>query len=595
MRTGIFVLPLLLAAGSAAQSPQRQALEAAKALERLYQSLGEEILPSVVQVLASYGDRDKREPDAAGPDDPLGAFEHFFAPRGTPRNRGSGSGFVMDESGSIVTSGHVVDGASAIFVRLHDETVLEAELISIDREFDLALLRAEPGRLRPLRWGDSGALRPGSIVLAMGSPFGLRNSVSQGIVSGLGRRGPLGRRPRVFIQTDAAINPGNSGGPLVNLDGEVVGINTWVIAPAAGAGGVGFAIPSNLAREVVAGLLNENREGAPATASRPAWLGVIPAQEAAGSRGVMLDHVFPDGPAQQAGLGPGDRVVAVDGRRVETAAVLKALIDNLSPGRPVKIVVEGRREPLALTPAPHPVTFVPAWRSDAEVQIIDERPLSEREQRGLRTALIERNCPCPCGRALYDCFGCSAAKSDFSAGERFARLGLSTDQISRRLDPPVLALVWADYTDPQGRRLLRTLDRLEARYRPLLRVRRRYYPADRNTLDGWRRTINALEIARAAGRYEAAHRLLVDEEGGSWRKKLATMPQRLGLDAEDFERGLEESRYEQQIRKDLTAAPTQYAVTRSPSLRLNEVTIEAGLELETLADRIERMILEMAF
>ncbi len=603
MRTGILLLLLLLAPQSSGQTTQPRgdedataaALQAAKSLERLYQAIGDEVLPSVVQVLPSYGDRPQNDPNTPAADDPLDAFEHFFGPDGTPRNRSTASGFVVDRRGFIVTNAHVVRNANAVFVRLHDDTVVEARLIGTDEEIDLAVLRIPAGRARPLKWGDSGRLRTGSIVMAMGSPFGLRDSVSQGIVSGLGRRGPGADRRRVFIQTDAAINPGNSGGPLVNLDSEVVGINTWVIAAPGPGGGVGFAVPSNLAREVVARIVNKNLDAqAAAPESDVAWLGVIPAPRARGL-GVVLYHVFPNGPAATAGLHRGDRLLVVDGKRVETAAVLEAVVANLRAGRPVTIEVDGRREPLELTPGRRPVTFDSAWRIEGAPPPTGQDPLSETQRRTLRKALIDRDCPCPCGRALYDCFGCSAAKSDFSEADNLVRLGLSPVQIGRRLDPPVLALVWADYTDPEGRKLLRTLDHLKTRYGPLLRVRRRYFPADLADLDGWRRTINAIEIARAAGHYEAAHRLLLDENGKGWEQKLSSMPEVLGLDREDFEQGLAGSRYEQQIAKDLTAGPFQYEVTRSPSLRINTDVFEEGFDLRKVTERIERAILERAF
>lgn len=605
MRTGIvLLLLLLLATRSPGQTTQPQAdsegtdaaLKAAKSLERLYQSIGDEVLACVVQVLPSFGDRRGNESDTAESDDPLGAFEHFFGPDASPRNRRTGSGFVIDKRGFIVTSAHVVSGATAVFVRLHDDVVLEAAVVGTNEGSDLAVLRIPPDRAPALQWGDSAKLRRGSIVLAMGSPFGLRNSVSQGIVSGLGRRGPIGNRQAVFIQTDAAINPGNSGGPLVNLDGEVVGINAWIITPTRGIGGVGFAVPSNLARVVVAGMVNELLGAvAPAKSSALAWLGVIPAREASGGRDVLLYHVLAGTPAARAGLRPGDRLRTVNGKRVDATVVLQAVVENLRPGQTLTIELAGHAEPVTLTTGRRPVTFDPAWRVDGALQPVEESPLSKIQRRTLRQALIERDCPCGCGRALYDCFGCSAAKSEFSEAENLVRLGLSAAQTSHRLDPPVLALVWADYTDPHGRELLRTLDRLKPRYGSLLRVRRRYFPVNPNDLGGWRRTINAIEMARSAGHYESAHRLLLDENGMDWQQKLAIMPEVLDLDSKDFEQGLAESRYEQQIQKDLTAAPTQFQVGRSPSLRVNGIVFEEGLGIKKLTEHIERAILETAF
>ncbi len=606
----LLLVPLAPGAAKASDKPSQKELEkiaaarrAAKSLELLYQSIGKEVLRSVVQVLPSYGQRPHDAPATPPPpptatpppDDPLGAFEHFFSPpRGAPRNRGSGSGFVIDGNGAIVTSAHVVSDADSVYVRLHDGTVLEAKVVGSDKEIDLAVLRIPRRKALPVKWGDSSRLRPGSIVLAMGTPLGLHNSMSQGIVSGLERRGPRTHGSRVFIQTDAAINLGNSGGPLVNLDGEVVGINTWMIAPPRGGGGLGFAIPSNLARELVTRILSEGPDENAAKILDRAWAGVIPGRDTGRGPGVVLFHVLPDSPAADAGLRPSDRILAVNERRVETTEVLEAVLKNLRPEGTVMVEVDGRSEPVVLKLGGRPSEFEAAWRADEKPAPVEETPLGAIQRRRLREALIDRDCPCPCGRALYDCFGCSAAKSEFSEGEYLIRLGLSAKEISRRLDPPVLVLVWADYTDRAGRELLQTLDQLKRRYEPLIRVRRRYFPADGNSLDGWRQTINAIEIARAAGHYEAAHRLLVETKGDRWQKVVSQMPEVLGLDRDDFRRGIAQSRYEQQIRKDLTAGPTQYGVTRSPSLRINEVLIEEGLSLETIAEQIERAILAAA-
>ena len=438
------------------------AREAAKSLELLYQSIGKEVLRSVVQVLPSYGRRPQDAPatppappsapttpstppdTTTRPDDPLGAFGHFFSPpRGVPRNRGSGSGFVIDRNGAIVTSAHVVSDADSVYVRLHDGTILKAKVVGSDEEIDLAVIRIPRGKAVPVKWGDSNRLRPGSIVLAMGTPLGLHNSMSQGIVSGLRRRGPRTHRSQIFIQTDAAINLGNSGGPLVNLDGEVVGINTWMIAPPRGGGGLGFAIPSNLARELVTRILSEGPDEKAAKIPERAWAGVIPGLNTGGGPGVVLYHVLPGSPAADAGLRPNDRILAVNDRSVETTEVLEAVLKNLRPGGRVKVEVDGRSEPVVLKLGGRPSEFEGAWRADDKPAPVEETSFGASQRRRLREALIDRDCPCPCGRALYDCFGCSAAKSEFSEGEYLIRLGLSADQISRRLDPPVLVLVWA--------------------------------------------------------------------------------------------------------------------------------------------------------
>jgi len=181
-------------------------------------------------------------------------FEDFFGPfprgerRSVPKQSGTGSGFIIDRSGYIVTNNHVVEGADTIVVTLSDKKEYDAKLIGRDPKTDLALLKIDPPRdLTPLAMGDSDALSVGEWVVAIGSPFGLEQTVTAGIVSAKGR--VIGAGPYDdFIQTDASINPGNSGGPLINMKGEVIGINTAIVA---GGQGIGFAIPINLARGIV--------------------------------------------------------------------------------------------------------------------------------------------------------------------------------------------------------------------------------------------------------------------------------------------------------------------------------------------------------
>ncbi|MGB1580675.1 MAG: trypsin-like peptidase domain-containing protein, partial [Nevskiales bacterium] len=217
----------------------------------------EKVMPAVVNIVATG------EVQMAGNpllDDPF--FRHFFDMPQQPRsrqNRSVGSGVIVDaKAGIVLTNDHVVANADSITVRLSDDREVEAELVGTDPETDVAVLRIKTTSLYALPMSNSDSLRVGDFVIAVGNPFGLRQTVTSGIVSGLGRSG-LGKRYEDFIQTDASINPGNSGGALVNLKGELVGINTAILSRGGGNIGIGFAIPTNLAMSVMTQIL-ENGE-----------------------------------------------------------------------------------------------------------------------------------------------------------------------------------------------------------------------------------------------------------------------------------------------------------------------------------------------
>lgn len=240
---------------------------------------------------------------------------------------GSGSGFVFDRAGNIVTNYHVVEGADELHVTFADGTMAKAAVIGIDASNDLAVIRVEMGgsRLHPLPLGDSEKLQVGRFVVAIGNPFGLEQTLTTGVVSSLGRviRSPDDRFIGEIIQTDAAINPGNSGGPLLDLDGKVVGVNSAILSPSRASAGIGFAIPANTVRRVVPELITRGRYPHP-------WLGVsmmdmgpslAAALNRAGARvppggGVLVVEVFRGEPAHQVGIRGAQRVVRLGNLRV---------------------------------------------------------------------------------------------------------------------------------------------------------------------------------------------------------------------------------------------------------------------------------------
>ena len=257
----------------------------------------------------------------------------------TPNATGSGSGLIVDSTGYIVTNNHVIGDAVEVEVRFSDKTRLIAQVVGKDPDTDLALLKVTADRPLPsAQFGDSSAVKVGQWVMAVGSPFGLDRTVTLGVVSGIGRENINLSRYENFIQTDASINPGNSGGPLINLHGEVIGINTAIINFAQG---IGFAIPSNMAKQVIEHLLVKGRV-------TRGWLGVgiqpLTPELAnkfgvAESEGVLVNEVFPNDPAAAAGIKPGDIILRIDGQVVDSPTKLSRLIGTLEPGATSKIEV----------------------------------------------------------------------------------------------------------------------------------------------------------------------------------------------------------------------------------------------------------------
>lgn len=270
---------------------------------------------------------------------------------------GMGSGFVISPDGLVLTNNHVVEQAESIKVQWHDGKEYEAKVLGTDPKTDIALLKlirdandTEP--LPYLKMGDSGKLEVGSWVIAIGNPFGLSHTVTTGIVSAKGRN--IGAGPYdEFIQTDASINPGNSGGPLLNLNGDVIGINTMIISGTGGNVGIGFAIPINIAKKIV----NDLKDYGTVTRG---WLGVMIQKltpelaESFGlveAHGVLINEVMANGPAHKGGLLRGDVIVAFNGKKVDMLTALPKLVADTRPGETVDIDVirDGKTETIRVT------------------------------------------------------------------------------------------------------------------------------------------------------------------------------------------------------------------------------------------------------
>ncbi len=316
-----------------------------------FSDLAERVRPGVVNIQVSKNTKDAvMEKFGRNPFGEGSPFGDFFGPFGGFGNRqperrqqGVGSGFIMDKDGYILTNNHVVEDADKIKVKLADGKEFDGKVIGRDPKTDLALIKigGSPD-LKPLKLGNSDDLKVGSWVLAVGSPFGLEQTVTAGIVSAKGRvigSGPYDN----FIQTDASINPGNSGGPLINMQGEVIGINTAIIASGQG---IGFAIPINMAREiapqlqkrghVTRGLLGVTIQDVTPELAKSLGLGT--------AGGALVSQVLPDESADRAGIKQGDVIVAYDGKKIETSKELPHIVAATPIGKEVtvKVVRDGK-------------------------------------------------------------------------------------------------------------------------------------------------------------------------------------------------------------------------------------------------------------
>jgi serine protease Do len=348
------VTALLLGAGPAT----------AKAGPDGFSELAEKLLPAVVNISTTQtlkADRQRPEMPQFPPGSPFEDLFRDFLDKNKPKGQrpdaqpqpqqqrkatSLGSGFIVDASGLVVTNNHVIQDADEITVILHDDTTLKAEVVGKDTKTDIALLRVKSDKPLPfVPFGDSDKMKIGDWVLAIGNPFGLGGTVTAGIVSARARdiqQGPYDD----FIQTDASINRGNSGGPMFNMNGEVVGINTAIFSPSGGSIGIGFAIPSALAQPVVAQLKDFGKP-------RRGWLGVKiqgvtdEIAESLGldkARGALVASVTEKGPAEAAGIQPGDIVLTFDGKDVTDMKRLPRIVAETAIDKAVKVTVWRKRK-----------------------------------------------------------------------------------------------------------------------------------------------------------------------------------------------------------------------------------------------------------
>jgi serine protease Do len=351
-----------LADGQALSGPEFEDLEKQN---RAFEKIAQTVTPAIVNISTTQVIKYQQSPLFMDP-----FFRQFFGDMfgqfGIPRERREqslGSGVILSPEGYIVTNEHVIRRASEIEVMLSDRRVFKAKVVGTDPRSDVAVIKIDGKALPTVPWGDSNSLKPGAIVMAFGNPFGLNFTVTRGSVNAVGRSGLGIEQYEDFIQTDAAINPGNSGGALVNVRGQVVGINVAILSPSQGTGGggwagVGFAIPANTARNIMESIIKTGKV-------QRGYLGVTPGDlnpalarqfKVPDVSGVLVNQVEPDGPADRAGLRQGDVIRTINGQTVDGMARFRALVAGMSPGTEVTLGIlrDGKAETIKVRLAEQP-------------------------------------------------------------------------------------------------------------------------------------------------------------------------------------------------------------------------------------------------
>jgi serine protease Do len=337
---------------------------------RAYEKIAQTVTPAIVNIRTTQVIRVQQSPYFADP-----FFRQFFGDMfgqpGIPREQREhalGSGVIISTEGYIITNNHVIAKATEIEVMSSDKRTFKAKLVGADPRSDIAVIKIEGKDLPTVPWGDSNVLKPGAIVMAFGNPFGLSFTVTRGSVNAVGRSGLGIEDYEDFIQTDAAINPGNSGGALVNVRGQVVGINTAILSPTQGPGGqgggwagVGFAIPSNTARHIMESIIKTGKV-------QRGYMGITPGDlnpalarqfKVPDVAGVLVNQVEANGPADKAGLKQGDVIRTLNGQTVDGVGRFRALIAGLSPGTQItlEILRDGKTETIKITLVEQPATM----------------------------------------------------------------------------------------------------------------------------------------------------------------------------------------------------------------------------------------------
>jgi serine protease Do len=362
--------------------------------------IAKSVKPAVVNIAATRTGKSGEGSHSSPLDDPF--FRKFFGdefhkrenPQREPKERGQGSGVIVESNGLIVTNNHVVNKADEIRVFLSDKREFKGKLIGTDAKTDIAIVKIEATGLPTIPWADSDQLEVGEYVLAVGSPFGLTQTVTMGIVSAVGRASMGIAEYEDFIQTDAAINPGNSGGALVNVRGELVGINTAIFSQSGGSMGIGFAVPSNLSRAVMDQLVRTGKVVR-------GWLGVaiqdlnpeLAAQFGiADTKGVLVSDVMEDSPAKKAGVERADVIVEYDGKPMDSPTHLRNAVAQTPIGKKVvvKLIRDKKPKTMEIAIVEQPKSLGQPGAEESRESAVPTGVLSDLDVRELNEELTAR-------------------------------------------------------------------------------------------------------------------------------------------------------------------------------------------------------------
>ena len=411
---------------------ENPALRHALALSDAFRQAADRIRPSVVSIRTEQRVPIlQRLPRPGIPEelqrffgDDFGRFFDSPTPNREGVRRGYGSGIIVSSDGHLLTASHVVLRAGRIAVTTHDGKEFEAEVVGTDPKTDVAVLKIDVRKFSAARLANSDESRVGDWVIAVGGPFGLENTVTAGIVSATGRQSVGIADYETFLQTDAAINPGNSGGPLVNLRGEVVGINTAIATRSGSNAGVGFAVPSNMAKSVMDDLIQHGKV-------ERGWLGVLVQEltpelaasfEYDGKSGVLIGDVTDGSPAKKSGLNAGDIIVRFNGKEMGSSVELRNAVAEIEPGATVNVDVfrDGKR-----------------LKIDVKLGLLDETAASDKEEPSISEGIgltVRTLDPDMASRLGYEETQKGVLITQVEAGSISDRAGLQTGQIIVQVD-----------------------------------------------------------------------------------------------------------------------------------------------------------------